>query len=112
MPSKAPTHRTQTREVKRHMVNAPDTRTERGISYSSPVWKSLRRQVWVRDTGTCQLCGKVIAGLFHVDHKDEDPKNNDMSNLQLAHPACHSVKTAKARNHQRCTSATPKAGVG
>lgn len=79
----------------RHAVKPKDSRQQRAISYTSPQWQSLRKQVWVRDSGICQLCSKVIIGSFHVDHINNDAMNNTLDNLQLAHPSCHSRKTAR-----------------
>lgn len=36
---------------------------------------------------SCEVCGKV--GRLHVHHIDEDPLNNDASNLRTLCPRCH-----------------------
>lgn len=58
---------------------------------------ALRRQVWFRDEGRCQICLTAIdSGDFHIDHVW--PKSaggpNELSNLRLAHPDCNLAKGA------------------
>ena len=65
-----------------------------------PRWERLRRVVLVRDSWTCQTCGKS-AGRFEVDHivpLHLDPsKAWDRANLQTlcgGPGGCHAAKTA------------------
>jgi len=59
--------------------------------YNSPQWKEIARQVRIRDNMTCQMCGRKVFGKdAHVHHIDENRQHNDMSNLILLCPHCHS----------------------
>ncbi len=47
----------------------------------------LKQPVFSRDGYKCQICGSKCRLVCH--HKDEDKKNNQMSNLQTLCKACH-----------------------
>jgi len=54
----------------------------------------LRYQVLIRDK-ICQLCGSNIN--LEIDHKDENPSNNTIENLQVL---CHECNQGKSLNNR------------
>jgi len=49
------------------------------------------KQVVARAKGRCEKCGTKLPGLhYHIHHKDMDPSNNELSNLLVLCPNCHS----------------------
>lgn len=73
--------------------------------YRSKRWALLRREVFLRDGYTCQMCGRLCTGIGPRDplspecdhiipHKGDHALMWDVSNLQTLHKSCHSVKTA------------------
>lgn len=74
-----------------------DRQAVRQYATNSSQWLAIRQQVLMRDSYTCQTCGRVCGrkGEAHVDHIDGDSGNNQMANLQTLCAPCHSRKTAK-----------------
>jgi 5-methylcytosine-specific restriction endonuclease McrA len=73
--------------------------------YSSPEWKEIQRQVWIRDKGICQVCGeKYVYGkmlMFEVHciirYSEYPDKHLDMNNLHLVCKRCHGILTGIER---------------
>lgn len=75
--------------------------------YHSTQWPKLRKRVWIRDKGTCQICGKMILdGVSHkhplsyqCDHIQTIEKAPhlafDMANLQATHRRCNRAKQTR-----------------
>lgn len=67
----------------------------RTLPLTSAAWRKLRRSV-LSSEPLCRMCtaqGKTVVAT-DVDHRDDDPSNNDLVNLQ---PLCrmhHGMKTA------------------
>ena len=80
----------------KRVENRPSWR-ERG--YGSAAWARMRMEVYARDLGMCQSCGRVVGKPkeAHIDHiKPKSQGGLDlMENLQLLCVSCHSRKTAK-----------------
>jgi 5-methylcytosine-specific restriction endonuclease McrA len=71
----------------------------RKLSPTSPrPSKVLRRLVWVRDKGICQLCGKAVTALYTLDHviPQSHGGSTTLSNCRLAHIACNSRRGNRA----------------
>ena len=64
--------------------------TARGVFYQSPQWQQLREVVLRAAKFCCVLCSKMAN---QVDHIDNDPKNNAMTNLRALCTVCHGRKT-------------------
>lgn len=64
--------------------------TGRTLALDSAPWRRLRASV-LRETPICEYCQAAEA--TEVDHIDNDPSNNDRSNLASACKPCHSRKT-------------------
>ena len=62
-------------------------------------WTDLRRLVFERDNGLCQLCANsgVVERATDVDHivTLSDGGSNALANLQALCRACHEAKTAE-----------------
>ena len=63
--------------------------TGRTLALDGAAWRKLRAYV-LRYQPICEQCGKLATD---VDHIDNDPTNNDTTNLQSLCHACHSRKT-------------------
>lgn len=68
----------------------------RTLGFDTAAWKRLRQVILNRDP-LCVMCLQrdEITASQHVDHKDNDPSNNELDNLQGLCGPCHSRKTAK-----------------
>lgn len=64
--------------------------TGRTLALDSAAWRRLRASV-LREVPICEYCERAEA--TEVDHIDNDPSNNDRSNLASACKPCHSRKT-------------------
>jgi len=58
---------------------------------ASDVWRLLRAKALNRDNFTCQYCGYRSEKYQIVHHMDEDPKNNNLSNLATICQMCNLV---------------------
>jgi len=64
-----------------------------GISYEpyGPGFnKNIKKYVFDRDGGVCQICHKLIVNGHNIHHKDYNKKNNEPNNLILLCIPCHS----------------------
>jgi len=52
-----------------------------------PHWKV--EAVYIAQDGVCARCGRPLEHGFHRHHKDGNPTNNDIDNLELLCPECH-----------------------
>lgn len=98
MPKAAPKHRPGTPASKRHCPPQASRQARRTLATNSAAWQALRLDVLLRDIYTCQACKRLLGrrkGDAHVDHINNDPRNNDMDNLQTLCAPCHSSKTGK-----------------
>ena len=67
-----------------------------------PVSQSARTKVLVRAKGKCESCGSYLDNVKpHIHHKDGNPRNNKLSNLQVLCPNCHSRKHDKPRRKSK-----------
>ena len=59
--------------------------------------QSIKNKVWVRSKGKCERCRKSLKNVTpHFHHKNGNPQNNKLSNMQVLCPNCHSnTKTYK-----------------
>jgi hypothetical protein len=85
---------------------------------SKRIPERVRNQVWERDKGTCQLCGKTDLRREKKDRYDSDPDlgeidhrieaadggSNSLDNLQLCCLACNRKKAGSARVERSATS--------
>lgn len=60
-----------------------------------PVPKAVRAALLERDAKTCQRCGRVgeigwYSDMLCIHHRDRDPQNNALDNLELLCRGCHS----------------------
>lgn len=63
----------------------------------------LYRRLWLQAHGAgpwpCADCGEPVEWAnCHIHHKDEDRKNNALSNLEVMHGKCHNRMHSKARD--------------
>jgi len=65
---------------------------EVGKKKRPPVPKEVIEQVVARAKGRCERCGTALNNLrYRLHHKDMDPYNNELSNLLVLCPNCHSM---------------------
>lgn len=64
--------------------------TGRTLALDGKAWRTLRASV-LREQPICAICQAAPA--TDCDHRDNDPTNNDLSNLQGLCHECHSRKT-------------------
>lgn len=53
--------------------------------------KQLKKTIFQRDGGICQVCHKLVCNGHAVHHIDYDKDNNDIDNLVLLCRSCHSA---------------------
>ncbi|WP_223484720.1 HNH endonuclease signature motif containing protein [Stenotrophomonas indicatrix] len=96
MPRRAPKHRPYSLGCAAYQPPQRDRQAERALATNSTPWRRLRALV----LAACPLCvacsaeGRIRAA-SHVDHRDGDSRNNELSNLQGLCVRCHSAKTAR-----------------
>ena len=61
--------------------------------------RELKKQVFDRDKGICQLCCNTITNGHAIHHIDYDKNNNIESNLILLCDSCHSKTNVKNRKY-------------
>ena len=71
-------------------LKAKQQRNGRTLALNGAAWRTLRAAV-LRTHPVCVLCRTAEAS--EVDHRDDDPTNNDLSNLDALCKPCHSRKT-------------------
>ena len=55
-----------------------------------PTWANSRRQSQKQAKPACELCGRLATETqMYVHHRDENPMNNDPTNLQTLCGSCH-----------------------
>jgi hypothetical protein len=65
-----------------------------------PRWKV--EQVYIAQDGACARCGSSLEHGFHRHHKDGNPANNSIENLELLCPECHRATFGEAIiNHRK-----------
>lgn len=64
-----------------------------------PKWKV--EEVYIAQDGVCAKCGASLEHGFHRHHKDGNPANNSIDNLELLCPECHRVTLGDAINQHR-----------
>jgi hypothetical protein len=65
-----------------------------------PRWKV--EQVYIAQDGVCARCGNSLEHGFHRHHKDGNPLNNSIENLELLCPECHRATLGEAIiNHRK-----------
>ena len=77
-----------------------DADPRRTMALQSAQWQRLRASV-LASAPLCRHCteeGRTMAAT-DVDHRDGNPGNNELENLQPLCHACHSRKTAADRGH-------------
>lgn len=68
-----------------------------------PIWRVVRRTVWMRDGGRCRHCGQAVAlATCHIDHmRSGRTAGNGRGNLRTLCPPCHALRAD--RRHRRVT---------
>ncbi|MBL1233206.1 MAG: HNH endonuclease [Flavobacteriales bacterium] len=79
------------------------------IKQATKVRSILQQEI----NSTCPFCSNDEVGHFHIHHIDENPENNELSNLFLLCPTCHSKITKddisrKEVEQTKITSSTRK----
>jgi hypothetical protein len=65
-----------------------------------PRWKV--EQVYIAQDGVCARCGSSLEHGFHRHHRDGNPANNSIENLELLCPECHRATFGEAIiNHRK-----------
>ncbi|MCP8313119.1 MAG: hypothetical protein H3Z53_01940 [archaeon] len=64
-----------------------------------PKWKV--EQVYIAQDGSCLKCGNSLEHGFHRHHKDGNPSNNEVSNLELLCAECHRATLGDAITEHR-----------
>jgi len=62
-------------------------------------WKVT--QVYLAQEGVCARCGASLEHGFHRHHKDGDPSNNSIDNLELLCPKCHMATLGRSLEEHR-----------
>lgn len=65
--------------------------------YNSAIWRAKRQEVYERERGCCQRCGRFVFGKLAQVHHIVKVKDNSLLKLQednlcLLCPACHMVE--------------------
>ena len=64
-----------------------------------PKWKV--EQIYMAQDGACIRCGASLEHGFHRHHKDGNPANNEIDNLELLCPECHRTTLGDALTEHR-----------
>jgi len=99
MPKAIKTHRPTLHLPKRANPTGRSADARRTIPLNTAAWQRLRAMV-LAERPLCAHCferGRIVPAT-EVDHADEDPSNNERSNLVSLCHACHSTKTMRVRN--------------
>lgn len=72
----------------------------RTLALDGAAWRKLRSLV-LSEVPLCENCNArgLIVFATDVDHKDNDPSNNERSNLASLCHSCHSLKTMADMGH-------------
>lgn len=72
-----------------------DADPRRTLPLNSHKWRKLRAYI-LHESPLCEHCAEqgLTVPATDVDHKDGNPGNNSMANLQSLCHSCHSTKTA------------------
>jgi 5-methylcytosine-specific restriction endonuclease McrA len=75
------------------------TKLAKGKNKRKTIPQGIRTKSLLRSMGKCERCGNSLKNVTpHLHHKDGNPQNNKLSNLQVLCPNCHSnTKTFKRR---------------
>ena len=71
-------------------------KTRRQLAHKKrlPIPQSIQKKVLLRSKGKCEKCGENFESIIpNIHHKDGNARNNELTNLILLCPNCHS-KTA------------------
>lgn len=79
-----------------------DRQSTRQYHTGGKTWRAIREKVILRDASTCQACGRVVAN-GHVDHRDNNSHNNELSNLAYLCAHCHGEKTKAEQGGRQWT---------
>ena len=102
MPDRLPTFKPPWLARKQRQ-RAPDTARPSASArgYCSPGWKAARREVLLRDSYQCKVCGDLVHGKrAHVDHiiRKADGAGDEVAGLQTLCASCHGKKTVREQN--------------
>jgi hypothetical protein len=64
-----------------------------------PKWKV--ELAYIAQDGVCTRCGNTLEHGFHRHHKDGNPLNNTLENLELLCPECHRATLGEAYKRHR-----------
>ena len=67
--------------------------TEKKIRAKIPFQNKVRSELQKEINSVCPICANEDVGHFQIHHIDENPSNNDLFNLILLCPTCHSKAT-------------------
>ena len=94
-PDETPSTTSLSTHWKLHLSVTPTWRNST-LPTPSPQWKSLRKQILLRDKFTCSSCGYLSpcsdGRAMIVDHIDGVASNNDPSNLRVHCPPCDAIR--------------------
>lgn len=79
---------------KRKTLKERQEETGRTLALNGAAWRRLRADV-LRSNPLCEHCEArgILTAATDVDHRDNDPSNNDPDNLASCCHECHSRKT-------------------
>lgn len=100
MPHAIKTHKPKAMPAKyRTLKDRQGTRT---LALNGAAWRKLRARVLAEQPmcADCYNAGRLTLAT-DVDHADNDPSNNERSNLIGLCHACHSAKTRRWQNENR-----------
>ena len=85
---------TPARSVRSKTLKQRQAENGRTLALNGEAWRRLRASV-LADEPLCRDCTArgLIVSATEVDHRDNDPSNNDRANLVPLCKSCHSIKT-------------------